>query len=169
MKAKHRALWSAAAGLVTGGVLALVSRWQVSLLVGFDTATLCFLLLLWIDIRGLDHGATREMITAEDASARLIGSIVVVASVAGLVAEILGLVEAERLQGAARAVLIVLALLAVVSGWAAVHSVYTLHYARLYFDDARRGIDFNGDEPPDFSDFAYFAFTVGMKIGRAHV
>ncbi len=162
MKAERRALWSAVAGLVAGGGTALVAGWQASLLVGFDVAALCFVLLLWIDIRGLDHGGTQAMIRADDASAGLIGSVVVVACVAGLAAEILGLVHAEQLHGTARAGLIVLALLAVVSGLVTVHSVYTLHYARLYFDDDRHGIDFNGDEPPDFSDFAYFAFTVGM-------
>ena len=162
MKAERRAGWSAAAGLVAGGGIALVTQWQASLLVGFDVATLCFTLLLWIDIRGLDHGGTQAMIRADDASAGLIGSVVGVACVAGLVAESLGLIEAEHLHDAGRAGLIVLALLAVVSGWVTVHSVYTLHYARLYFEDDRHGIDFNGDDPPDLGDFAYFAFTVGM-------
>jgi uncharacterized membrane protein len=55
-----------------------------------------------------------------------------------------------------------LAILAVALGWATVHTVYTLHYAHLYFgDDAPGGLDFNGDKP-DYRDFAYFGFTVGM-------
>ena len=54
-----------------------------------------------------------------------------------------------------------LAVLAVALGWATVHTVYTLRYAHLYFDGAAGGIDFNGDKP-DYLDFAYFGFTVGM-------
>ena len=54
-----------------------------------------------------------------------------------------------------------LAILAVALGWATVHTVYTLRYADLYFDGVAGGIDFNGDKP-DYLDFAYFGFTVGM-------
>jgi len=162
MRASVRALASSVAGLVSGSLVALLAAWQTSVLVAFDVAALAFVLLLWIDIHDLDQGGTEEMIRNDDASAGLIGSIIVLACVAGLVLEILGLVKAQQVHGAERAVLIVLAVLAVVAGWSTVHSVYTLHYARLYFDDDRRGIDFNGDEPPDFFDFAYFTFTVGM-------
>ena len=162
MRASVRALVSSVAGLVSGSLVALLAAWQTSVLVAFDVAALAFVLLLWIDIHDLDQGGTEEMIRNDDASAGLIGSIIVLACVAGLVLEILGLVKAQHVHGAERAVLIVLAVLAVVAGWSTVHSVYTLHYARLYFDDDRRGIDFNGDEPPDFFDFAYFTFTVGM-------
>ena len=162
VRASIRALISAASGLAAGSALAFGTAWQMSVLVAFDVAALLFVGLLWIDIHDLDQGGTEEMIRQEDASAGLIGSIVVLACVAGLVGEILGLVKAEQLHGAQRTLLIVLAVLAVVAGWLTVHSVYTVHYARLYFDQDRRGIDFNGDEPPDFFDFAYFTFTVGM-------
>ena len=52
-----------------------------------------------------------------------------------------------------------------VAAWLAVHTVYMLRYARLYYggDDAG-GIDFHeGDDyRPDYGDFAYLAFTLGM-------
>jgi uncharacterized membrane protein len=37
-----------------------------------------------------------------------------------------------------------------------------LRYARLYYADPVGGVDFNEDVRPDFSDFAYLAFTIGM-------
>lgn len=37
-----------------------------------------------------------------------------------------------------------------------------LRYARMYFDTGAGGIDFNDTGEPDYHDFAYLAFTVGM-------
>jgi uncharacterized membrane protein len=48
--------------------------------------------------------------------------------------------------------------------WTVVQTVFTSHYARLYYSDPVGGIDFNQQAPPRFSDFAYLAFTVGMTF-----
>jgi uncharacterized membrane protein len=53
----------------------------------------------------------------------------------------------------------------VVSSWCLTHTVYTLRYAHLYYrDDAtgEGGLTFPGEDCPNYFDFAYFAFTVGM-------
>jgi uncharacterized membrane protein len=42
-----------------------------------------------------------------------------------------------------------------------VHTIYTLRYADLYYTGSG-GIDFNQTDDPDYSDFAYLAFTIGM-------
>lgn len=46
--------------------------------------------------------------------------------------------------------------------WTVLHTVSLLHYARLYYTAPEGGVDFNSDEPPEYSDFAYLAFTIGM-------
>jgi uncharacterized membrane protein len=53
-------------------------------------------------------------------------------------------------------------LVSIIISWAVVHSVYMLLYAARYYQHGEGGIDFNGDTPPRFSDFAYLAFTIGM-------
>ncbi|MGH9277374.1 MAG: DUF1345 domain-containing protein, partial [Acidimicrobiales bacterium] len=53
------------------------------------------------------------------------------------------------------------ALFGIVLAWAVVHSVYTLRYARLYYQEGG-GIDFSQAADPDYRDFAYVAFTIGM-------
>jgi uncharacterized membrane protein len=153
---------SAAIGAGFFGIVAFVASWQSSLLAGFDAAALTFIASVWLAIHHLDGTATRETAQREDPSAPVVGTTVIVGCVLALVAEVLGLVKAERLSGLPKTALIVLAVLAAVSGWIAVHTVYTLHYARLFFDEGAGGIDFNIDDLPDFYDFAYFAFTVGM-------
>ena len=49
-----------------------------------------------------------------------------------------------------------------VVSWFAVHTVFALRYARLYYSDPPGGIDFNQSEAPAYVDFAYLAFTIGM-------
>jgi uncharacterized membrane protein len=52
----------------------------------------------------------------------------------------------------------------VVVSWTVVNTVFTLRYARLYYRGAGGGVDFGTDstQPPDYRDFAYLAFTIGM-------
>jgi uncharacterized membrane protein len=51
---------------------------------------------------------------------------------------------------------------AVAVGWLCVHTVYVLRYARVYYASPHPPIDFNQDEDPTFSDFAYFSFNLAM-------
>ena len=48
--------------------------------------------------------------------------------------------------------------------WVAIHTVFTLRYAQLYYSGTPGAIDFNQPEPPAYADFAYHAFTMGMAF-----
>ena len=55
-------------------------------------------------------------------------------------------------------------MVSVALSWTVVQTVFTSHYARLYYSHPAGGIDFNQDAPPRYSDFAYLAFTIGMTF-----
>ena len=46
--------------------------------------------------------------------------------------------------------------------WLAINVDFTLRYAHLFYSDPVGGVDFNGVDEPDYRDFAYLAFTIGM-------
>jgi uncharacterized membrane protein len=48
--------------------------------------------------------------------------------------------------------------------WTLIHTVFTLRYARLYYSGKTGGIDFNDSGDPDYGDFAYLSFTIGMTF-----
>ncbi len=55
--------------------------------------------------------------------------------------------------------------------WAMVHTTFTVHYAHLYYDDAigdatkhAEGLSFPKEKKPDYLDFAYFSFVIGMTF-----
>ncbi len=61
--------------------------------------------------------------------------------------------------------LIGVAVLTVMLSWTVVNTVYTLRYADLHFGSTAGGIGFGdsaGQERPNYRDFAYVAFTIGM-------
>jgi uncharacterized membrane protein len=73
-------------------------------------------------------------------------------------------VRAGGAHGATKAYLLAIGLISVVLSWLCVHTVFTLNYARLYYQDEPGGIDFNEPDRPDYRDFAYLAFTIGMTF-----
>jgi Protein of unknown function (DUF1345) len=70
------------------------------------------------------------------------------------------LLQASDQSGVARALTTAVAVATVVLSWLAVQTVFTLRYAHLYYLDG--GIDFHNERAPDYGDFAYVAFTLGM-------
>ncbi len=56
----------------------------------------------------------------------------------------------------------------IVCSWLLVHTVFALRYAHVYYTEPEGGIDFKtqprGTEDPDYLDFAYTAFTIGMTF-----
>ena len=65
---------------------------------------------------------------------------------------------------------IVLTITGIMSSWTLLHTIFTLHYAHLYYsktqsDDASSaGLDFPKEKKPDYIDFAYFSFVIGMTF-----
>ena len=84
---------------------------------------------------------------------------------ASLVALAVALGVAKHETGGRRALLITIGVITVLLSWTVVNSVFTLRYADLYYRAAAPAIDF-GDTAtagqPDYRDFAYLAFTIGM-------
>lgn len=64
-------------------------------------------------------------------------------------------------------------MIAVICSWMLVHTVFGLRYAHSYYGDPdgpkgpkshAGGLEFPGDREPDYMDFAYFSFVIGMTF-----
>ncbi len=62
-----------------------------------------------------------------------------------------------------------LAIATIISSWLLVHTIFAQHYAHRYYRSNRElaeckadGLDFPGELEPDYWDFLYFSFVVGM-------
>jgi uncharacterized membrane protein len=160
--ARRRIIVGITAGAIAAGVAAVIgATWSVAVLVGWDTLTLIFVVLVWRTILTRDAEATERLALAEDDSRTAADAIILGASLASLVAIVFTLAQAAKASGSDAVLLAALAVISIVFGWAAIQTTFTLMYARLYYGSPRGGIDFEDGEP-DYRDFAYTAFTIGM-------
>ena len=139
------------------------------MLAGWNTTAVGFLAQVWASIVVVPPEAMPAASTAEDPSRRLSNIAIVTAAAASFVGVIFGLHRANQAHGALRGWLITAVLSGVICSWAVLHTVFTLRYAHLYYTPpvggiGFGGIDFGGDEVPDFLDFAYLSFTLGMTF-----
>lgn len=162
--ASARVVMSAGLGVVAGVIAAFFTLAQAAALIGWDVAAASFLAGVWLTVWHLDPEATQRRATRLDPSRSLADLLVVAAGVAILAAVALALVRAGGAHGGTKAYLLSVGLVSVVFSWMSVHTVFTLNYARLYYGDEPGGIDFNEPDRPDYLDFAYLAFTIGMTF-----
>jgi len=145
--------------------------WQDALAMGFDLAAVLFLLSLLPLLRDFPVAEMRRHADQNDANRTLI---VVISTLLALVvlAAISG--ELDAASNGDRMAMVKL-LVTLVLAWLFANSVYALHYAHLYYfgsgqaGDHRGGIEFPGTRNPGYSDFAYFAFTLGMTFQTSDV
>jgi uncharacterized membrane protein len=163
--AGRRLVLATAVGVAVLGVsLGVGGGWTVALASGWAATALVTAAGIWLRIRSLGPAETATHAQAEDYSRATADYIVLNASVASLVAVAFALVQARHHSGTEKGLLILLAVAVVALSWATVHLVFTVRYGDLYYDEPVGGIGFNEDERPDYRDFAYFAFTIGMTF-----
>lgn len=152
---------SAAAGIAVSVFLGLLVPWpwQVALLLGWDVFLAVYIAWVWLSVGRLDAEATKAVSVTEDLSHAAAELVLIAASVMNLVAVGLALVEATDQTALIAGLINGATVLSVSLSWAAVHTVFALRYARLFSQQG--GIRFDGG-PPDYADFAYLAFTIGM-------
>ena len=159
--ARTRLAVCAVVGVVAWTVAGFRLPWELAAIAGWDAVAGVMVVWILAALISLDGPATQTVAMREDDS-RIVADIVLVgASVASLVGVGFTLLKSGNEQGGAQAADTALAILTVVLSWTVVHIVYMLRYARLhYMTDG--GVDFGDDAFPDYRDFAYLAFTIGM-------
>ena len=175
----YRYLISAAAGIViflftwphTTAAFTFMLSW-----IGFATFVLFF---AWTTILVKHPKQISTVASEQDASYLVIFTVVVFAAFVSLFAIILLLhglpVDSRRLLDEH----IVLSVVAVALSWFLIHTLFTIRYAHLYYTlpagaskdnhNYAGGLIFPGEGLPDFLDFAYFSFVIGMTFQTADV
>jgi len=157
---------------VTAGLLlsGLVDTRQATM-IGFDAAALIFLVACLPLFAGSDAASMRTHAERNDANRVLLLAITGAVMVAILVA-----VASEVVGGSPEPFQKILVLATLVLAWLFSNTVYALHYADLCYhpEETKRrggglGLEFPTTPAPDYADFAYFAFTLGMTFQTSDV
>jgi uncharacterized membrane protein len=162
---RQRLLIAASLGVAAATAAAFFFPWQLTVLAGWDVSAAFIVGSVWSFLPVLDAPSTEDVATREDDSRAVIDLVMVIACLVSLVGVVVGLAHAKNNSGTISSVLTGVAVFTVFLSWFTVHTLYTLRYAHLYYKAPVGGIDFdNPQEPPDYLDFVYMAFTIGMTF-----
>ena len=163
--APARFLFAAVVGMSATAIAISLSDWRVGTMIGFDAAAALFLLSTIPLFRRGNAVSMRQAALRNDANR---AGLLVITGIVMLV--ILVAVAAELSQRRAPKPLDVAAIIATLAlAWSFSNMVYALHYAHIFYIADKNGkdqggIDFPGTDEPDYWDFTYFAFTLGMTF-----
>jgi uncharacterized membrane protein len=132
-------------------------------LIGWDIAVWSYLLLMgWLMAR-----ATREQVRSiaerEDETGLLVLVVLSTAALASLVAIVMVLSTSKGMPGNIRVAHYLLTGATVLGTWFFIGTLFTFHYARLFYQAGtdRLPLYFPENQPnPDYWDFLYFSFTI---------
>ena len=165
VKARPRLFTPMAIGLVVFLVLTL-TEWRLAsrLLVAWDVFVGLYLVLALQMMASADARRMRRRARMQDEGQTAILALTTFAALATLGA-IFALLSGSAPHGREPADLM-LAVLTIFMSWALTHTIFALHYAHEYFDENEGrggGMNFpNNEGDPDYWDFMYFSFTIGM-------
>ncbi|MGI9113564.1 MAG: DUF1345 domain-containing protein [Chthoniobacterales bacterium] len=166
MDAHHRLACALIIAAATALLLHAHPRWTVSLAT-YDAFALVSLALLSITIAFTSSKAIRLLARKQDVGRTIIFAFVISAACAALFA-VAFLIRGVKTDGPTHFTLhLLLSILTVVLSWLLTHTVFGLRYAHNFYGDdqareARQGLEFPGEPHPDYRDFTYFSFVIGM-------
>jgi uncharacterized membrane protein len=156
----QRLLVAGTAGIAAGLAAGFVWNWRYGLLAGWMVAAVLFVGWTLLTIWPMGPADTAGHANRDDPGRGTLDVLVLLSAVASLGAVAILLLEQATNSGLDS----MLSVASVVLAWVAVHTVYTTRYAGLYYTSPVGGIEFNEDDPPQYSDFVYLAFTIGMAF-----
>jgi uncharacterized membrane protein len=147
--------------------LSIVSR----ILVCWNCGVALFLVLIYSWMTGLTAERICTRYIEEDESAEFILAIVIIAALLSVIAIVEPLAALKQMTGAKRIAHIGLAALTLVNSWLLVPTMFTTHYADMFYSVAEkdRPLTFPNTPMPVFWDFAYFSFTIAAACQTSDV
>lgn len=156
------------AGASAFAVAGALGSWVEAPAIGWAVAALVYVAWVWLVIARLDPEETEQHATSEDPSRGLTDVLILIANLASLAAVAAVIVDSHTQGTGTRLSSAALALACVGLSWMLVQTLFTLRYAELYYSQDGRaggevgGISFNQERPPQYTDFAYLATSLGM-------
>jgi uncharacterized membrane protein len=151
-----------------------MTRWLVAWNIGLSVY---FVLSGWLMAKATS-ATMREQAELEDEGRFAILILTSIAALSSIGAIIAQLAVVKDLAGLQKGLHIGLAMVTILSAWLFIHLMFAQHYARVYFsphEDShhklvlRGGLNFPETEDPDYLDFLYFSYVIGVASQTADV
>ncbi|MCO4292511.1 DUF1345 domain-containing protein [Solitalea sp. MAHUQ-68] len=135
----------------------------------WDIFAFSFVASSWIVFFSFSVDDIKHHARQEDGSRIFVFVIVLLSSFASMFTVLLLMLSKDYSQISAFSYLIIV-IVAILSSWSLVHTTFTFHYAKLFYNDDEmgspvgEGLEFPKEKKPDYIDFAYFSFVIGMTF-----
>ncbi len=172
IRTRPRLITAIVAGMIIG--LLLPMQWSVVVrgLIAWNVTVWFYLGLMgWLMMRA-NHVRVRSIAEQEDQSAGVILAIMSIAAIVSVAAIVLELSTIKGLSSQLRLSHYAFTGATVLGSWLLVGTLFTFHYARIYYRSpaTRRALSFPEKEDNlDYWDFLYFSFTIAVAAQTSDV
>lgn len=167
----HKFLISLVIGIATYFTIELQDAHPlIHVMLGWDVFCLTMIIMSWITFFQADDRHIRKVASTQDPKRAIVFSIILIATLAGMFAVLL-LIVAKKDGSSGTDYKTPIAVAGMLLSWFLIHTTFTSRYAHIYYGDDKNdkrtiagGLDFPKDDKPDYLDFAYFSFVLGMTF-----
>ena len=135
----------------------------------WNVGMISFLLATWTLMLQAKTKTMRRNAQSQDEGRLVILSLITAAACASILAIAFILKESKGQEINIIIPHVILAVITIIGSWLLVHTIFAMHYAHEYYQDHQThsdtkagGLDFPDDIEPDYWDFLYFSFVIGM-------
>jgi uncharacterized membrane protein len=143
-----------------------------NLLIAWNTTAMVYILFSLYRMLTADAHRIRQRsadLDSSDVLLLLLSSAAAVASIGGIVLDLLGIKEASPEVAFFR---VSMAIVTILISWVFLHMLFTIHYAHRFYGESGKGQGLTFAEPleePIYWDFLYFSFTIGVAAQTADI
>lgn len=141
-----------------------------SIILGWDTFCVSMIVLSWILFFSTNEDELHDVVEEQDDGLKVIFTIVLIAVCFSLFGSLI-LLTSKAESSFNKVFHTIVSLSPVLLSWTLLHTTFAIRYAHLYHDHNKLktgsnvgGIDFPTKDHPDYIDFAYFSFVIGMTF-----
>lgn len=139
-------------------------------MIGWDAFSLSLLIMTWITFFITSAKQIRIQSKVQDPNKSVIFIIILICTLASFLTVLL-LIVTKKQSDTKAAWELPIAVAAMIFSWLLIHTSFTLRYAHIFYGDHETepnthagGLEFPGDILPDYLDFAYYSFVLGMTF-----
>lgn len=159
----------AVATIISVALMSVHMESMTRVMIGWDSFSICMIIISIVIFSSMRPRQIRVLAKTEDSGRIVVFIIVLVANVGSLLGVLLLLGNKNWLLGKGVETFIYIA--GVICSWILLHMMFTYRYALLYYGDHPLdpdthtvGLQIPNELWPDYLDFAYFAFVIGMTF-----
>lgn len=140
------------------------------LMIGWNAFSVCMITMSWITFFITNSKQIRQQSKIQDPSRSLVFIIIIISTLASFLAVLL-LIVTKKGENGGSSWHLPIAIAGMLFSWILIHTIFTLRYAHIFYGDHKTkpdthagGLEFPEDSLPEYLDFAYFSFVLGMTF-----